>query len=61
VDGSAAEIHPANLAFQAVLVPAGGRVLELTYEDGRFRVGLLASVATLLLVIGWRSVAGREA
>jgi hypothetical protein len=61
VDGADAEIHPANLAFQAVLVPAGGRVLELTYEDGRFRVGLLASVATLLMVIGWRSVAGREA
>ena len=61
VDGAVAEIHPANVAFQAVLVPAGSRVLELTYEDDAFHAGLLASVATLLTVIGWWSVAGREA
>jgi hypothetical protein len=61
VDGAATEIHLANLAFQAVLVPAGSHVLELTYQDGRFRAGLLASVTTLIMVIGWRSAAGREA
>jgi hypothetical protein len=52
VDGVPAEIHPANLAFQAVLVPAGSRVLELTYEDARFRAGLLVSVVTLLVLVG---------
>jgi hypothetical protein len=60
VDGAAAEIHRANLAFQAVLVPAGSRVLELTYEDRRFRVGLLVSVAAWITLIGWRSAARRE-
>ena len=59
VDGVAADIHPANLAFQGVLVPAGSRVLELSYADRRFHAGLLASVATLLMVIGGRSTAGR--
>jgi hypothetical protein len=60
VDGAAAEIHRANLAFQAILVPAGSRVLELTYEDSWFRVGLLVSVAALITLIGWWSAARRE-
>jgi uncharacterized membrane protein YfhO len=49
-------IHPANLAFRAVPLPAGDHRIEFRYRPGSFRLGLLlgaASLAAILLLL-WR-------
>lgn len=54
INGSSAEIVPANYAFRAVVVPAGRSVIELAYWPPGLTAGAalsalsLAAVATLL-------------
>jgi hypothetical protein len=48
VDDQPAVVLPANVAFQAVQVPAGRHLLVLRYADRGFMAGLLISLSTLL-------------
>jgi hypothetical protein len=59
VDGSPARLMRANLAFQAVEVPAGNHHVNLVYEDQNFRVGAIVSLVFLALcgLIWFRNVA----
>ncbi|HEY0549592.1 MAG TPA: hypothetical protein VGF13_08320 [Verrucomicrobiae bacterium] len=49
VDGVNTSLHRANVAFQAVTVPAGQHHVRVFYSDSQFRSGLLISSASLLL------------
>jgi hypothetical protein len=51
LDGAAVEIHPANVMFQAVLVPAGTHTLHLLYRPGAYGPGLALSLAALLVLL----------
>jgi len=46
-DGKEVKVFKANHAFQGMLVPAGAAELRLTYEDNRFKMGCVISLATL--------------
>jgi hypothetical protein len=48
VDGRPARIWRANCAFQAIEVPAGRHQVELVYEDGKLRTGLILSLLGLV-------------
>jgi hypothetical protein len=50
VNGEAAPIARANLAFQAVPIPAGASEVELVYAPRSFRLGALVSIASALAV-----------
>ena len=53
IDGSAVDIHRANYAWQAVAVPAGTHVVNLTYRDSLAEVcRWISLISTLLLVAG---------
>ncbi|MFI5282786.1 MAG: YfhO family protein [Candidatus Dormibacterales bacterium] len=55
VDGNPATIHPADVTFMGVQVPAGSHVLHLVYDPESMKVGLAASAtgaALLLAIIG---------
>jgi uncharacterized membrane protein YfhO len=58
VDGQPVRLWPANYAFQAFEVPAGSHQIKLVYEDRQFRLGLVISLATLIvclvLSVCWR-------
>lgn len=43
IDGRAAKLERANLAFQAVEVPAGSHTVRLVYRDDWFLVGMVVS------------------
>ncbi|MEW6741195.1 MAG: YfhO family protein [Planctomycetota bacterium] len=49
VDGAPAEIVPANLAFRAVYLPAGARVVEMQYRPREWLFGLGLSIVALVL------------
>jgi hypothetical protein len=52
VDGRTVPLWRANHAFQALEVPGGKHRVELRYEDGAFRFGLILSALTLLAWTG---------
>jgi uncharacterized membrane protein YfhO len=56
IDGEPTRVWRANLAFQAVVIPAGGHEVVLSYVDRRFRIGTVLSVLTTaaLLLFPWR-------
>jgi hypothetical protein len=56
LDGQRAAVERANLAFQAVRVPAGHHVVELTYRPPFLLYGLFVSGAALLVGLGWAGV-----
>ncbi|HTY88746.1 MAG TPA: hypothetical protein VMB80_14860 [Candidatus Acidoferrum sp.] len=47
VDGRPARLWPANYAFQAFEIPPGTHHVKLVYEDRRFQLGAVISLATL--------------
>lgn len=51
VDGAAAPVFTANFAFRAVPVPAGRHVVELRYNAPGFHLGLVTTVAALVISI----------
>jgi hypothetical protein len=59
IDGAAAPIHPADLLFRAVHMPAGDHHIVFAYAPGSFRLGVaLASVG--LAVCGFLLVCARR-
>jgi hypothetical protein len=56
VDGRRAPVLRANLLFRMVCVPAGEHVVEFTFRQPKFRLGLGITIATaigaLLIVLG---------
>ena len=56
VNGSQAEVVPANYAFRAVRIPKGGSEVVFTYEPASYRlgvfIGLLSLGCTLALASG---------
>jgi hypothetical protein len=51
VDGQPVPLWRANHAFQALEVPGGRHQVVLQYEDGSFRLGLVISLGTGLLLV----------
>jgi len=62
VDGASAPLFRANVAFQAVPVPAGQHHLRLVYSDRKFSMGAVISIVSLLLcgVLSLRADKPRE-
>jgi Bacterial membrane protein YfhO len=52
VDNHEVPIHPANVAFRAVKVPAGRHVVRFDYRPASVRIGLIVSVLALLAIVG---------
>jgi hypothetical protein len=50
IDGAEAAVHPGNVAFRGLVLPAGARTLVLTYEPASVRLGGWISLVT---VLGW--------
>jgi uncharacterized membrane protein YfhO len=48
VDGQPARLLRANVAFQAVQMPAGKHRIHLAYRDRVFEIGAALSLVTLL-------------
>jgi hypothetical protein len=53
VDGQPESIRRANYAFRAVYVPAGQHTVQFTFEPVIWKVGLVVSGVTLLILVGW--------
>jgi uncharacterized membrane protein YfhO len=49
VDGASTLLLRANVAFQAVPVPAGQHRIRIIYSDAKFRTGVGISTSSLLL------------
>jgi uncharacterized membrane protein YfhO len=59
VDGKPADIHRVDYLFRGVRVPPGAANVTFSYQPTSYRLGLVISIATLLVilgtaVIGWR-------
>jgi hypothetical protein len=52
VDGAPAAVRRADVAFQAVRVPAGTHTVELRYEPSSVRNGTVISVVSLVVLLG---------
>lgn len=52
VDGQPAPVVRAQMSLMAVPVPAGARVVELTYQSSRYVLGRAITLATVLLLVG---------
>jgi len=51
VDGNAAEVYRANVAFRAVALEPGEHKVEMRYEPESFRVGLWISCLTVVALV----------
>jgi hypothetical protein len=63
IDGEAAELYRANLAFQAVFVPPGQHEVVLAYRLNRWTIGAAISALSLagtLALIGWGAISRRR-
>ncbi|MCX7013178.1 MAG: YfhO family protein [Candidatus Sumerlaeota bacterium] len=56
IDGRATPIYPANIAFRAVVVPAGEHRVEFDYAPRSFYIGLGVSLVVLLAALGFFAV-----
>jgi hypothetical protein len=66
VDGADAPIHPTNVLFRGVPVPAGEHTVTFTYEPDGWRLGWAlaaagAALAALLCCLGWWGFRRRRA
>jgi hypothetical protein len=53
VDGQPAPIERANYAFRAVYVPEGQHTVQFVFDPWLWKVGLLISGITLVVLLGW--------
>jgi hypothetical protein len=56
VDGKAAPIRPAYVAFRAVFLPGGSHKVVFTYRPAGFRLGLIVTgvgIAAILVCLAW--------
>ncbi|MGA3268788.1 MAG: hypothetical protein ABSE16_18455 [Verrucomicrobiota bacterium] len=60
VDDRPTQLWRANYGFQALQVPAGAHHVRLTYEDRRFHLGAVLSLATLCGCLGFCCVRRRR-
>jgi hypothetical protein len=61
VDRAPTRLLRANVAFQALVVPAGSHEIAIVYRDEMFRLGLLISLSTAIgCLIVWRRTSARE-
>ena len=51
LDDKEVKIYRANLFFRAVVLPAGDHVVKFRYEPASFKIGLIISTSTILLLI----------
>jgi len=51
VDGDSANLYRANVAFRAVYVPAGTHVVTFRYEPRSVVIGLVVTIASLILIL----------
>ena len=51
VDGESANLYRANVAFRAVYVPAGTHVVTFRYEPRSVAIGLIITIASLILIL----------
>jgi hypothetical protein len=58
VDGQPARVWRANYAFRGVMVEAGTHVIRMDYRPASFRIGLVISGVTLLVIAGISAVKG---
>jgi hypothetical protein len=57
IDGAPAELLPANVAFQALAVPAGRHQIELRYRNPLVAVGAVISLLAIL-ACAWMAIVG---
>ncbi|HZU17377.1 MAG TPA: YfhO family protein [Candidatus Dormibacteraeota bacterium] len=60
VDGRPAAVHPADVKFMAVVVPAGDHLVTLSYRPGSVAWGTRASLAGLALILLLVAAVGRR-
>jgi hypothetical protein len=60
VDGNAAPIYPANVAFRAVPVPAGEHEIKIGYQPGSLSLGAGITLLSGLGLIGWRVIRAKR-
>ncbi len=58
VDGKPATIERANYAFRAVYVPEGTHVVQFVFAPWIWRIGLIISGGTLLILLVWAGLYG---
>lgn len=51
VDGTPATIYRADFALRGVVVPAGSHIVRFEYHPSSFRLGLIVSIASLVLLL----------
>lgn len=51
VNGKETKIYRANYTFRAIVTPSGKSVIHFEYQPNSFKIGLLLSIASLLLII----------
>ncbi len=53
VDGEKTTLYKANLALTAVKVPKGEHIVELKYQPESFKIGLVISLLSLIILVGF--------
>jgi hypothetical protein len=53
IDGVRTHIYRANYCFRAVRVPSGEHIVKFVYRPLSFRVGVIGSIITVLLILGF--------
>jgi hypothetical protein len=61
IDGEPVELMRCDIAFAAVVVPAGTHVLRLSYHDPLVTIGLVISVFSASMVMLWAGLLVRRA
>jgi uncharacterized membrane protein YfhO len=62
VNGKSADLYRANLAFQAIAIPAGGADVEFEYHINHFGMGAALSGIGLVIalgLVGWWTIKSR--
>ncbi len=60
IDGQGVEVLRANVAFRAIALPAGERLVEFRYEPPSFQAGAGATAASLALIVSGLAISARR-